>query len=620
MSTTNNITRRISVSDFRLGIFSDYQAGTGQTISNSQTGIFDPTANGAATVEDTWGCCADRAGALVPLPKVSTGRTQALPFTAANYVANMPGQFLTDALVLNGVQEPSSVLDDDNPEVVTMQTFGYTTSGTSWSYLLVRRWKMWKGAGTLTSDVSFAKSTTEASQSTIAGGNLTPARGSAAGEESLINGVRKGFAWVAHPHIRADSVDPATNFQTGAIPAADQALTDYDTKYAIAGAWPTITKHSQFGWFPNFDAPFTVPPSIPGFLDGSANNRFRGAYLCTTHQGRVVAVERYPSQYEGSSEFVWKDRVCSTGLLRMSDDGGGGEFVEENTSLTGMIASLSADELLVVKHNGGGYLLRGSVPSPTVVKLPFIESTYGVVSSPAATGIGLVYGTRNGVFVWEGGETSKCLSPQLDGFFWQHQTTNNYEGHQGRFAWWYPWVMVPNGFMYDTNTQSWWRLDNPAGHLAYNVFAVSEKGKLFAFPYKIDADNSLMWNTAQWGTFTDQWSWKSQPLIETRDNAWKIRDIQILATAADVGSTITVTLTGFDDTGASVTITPEVFTLADNLDRPQLITKDVTAQASALSYVQVKIVAANTTSSLKAPKLHSISLGVVDTNPLRKTA
>ncbi len=231
------------------------------------------------------------------------------------------------------------------------------------------------------------------------------------------------------------------------------------------------------------------------------------------------------------------------------------------------------------------------------------------------TPIGLVYGTRNGVFAWEGGETSQHISPQLDGFFWNHAPGVQYDGHRGRFNFWHPWVMAPSGFMFDTRHNGWWRLDNPTGHNAYNVYAISENNRLYAFPYQHTAVDTTLWNEASPDVFANSWSWKSQPLVESREVAFKLRDFTILATSTDVNSTITVTVTGFDADGVEVTIPAETIALGAALDRPQMVHRDLGAQAAALSYIQVRIQGGNT-GGLSAPKLHSISFGTLDTNPV----
>jgi hypothetical protein len=627
MSATTNITGRLSISDFKPGIFSDYHSSV--TPTPATTATFDPKINGAAVIDGTWGCCADRSGALVPLPRVVAGKTEALsPSTGRGTV--LPNTYLLDALLVDGMQDTDSY-PASAPEVVTMQTFLHEPSGVAQaSYFRIRRHQIWR-PGTLTSDAGFLKSLAGLSHPSIPSGNLSPFRG-AVDEISFTdpNTIRKGFAFVAHP-LRLDGTSPetgaASEFVTGDMGTADRALTDYDTKHALDGSppdnkeWPERLRQSVLGYFPNFDTPTSLRPVVTGFLDHAlVAEAFRGGFMCLAHQGRLVVAQWLPSRYagDGGNHWAWKDRLSATGLLDITTPDVSGEFVEENTAGIGTFASLSADELLVVKHTGGGYVLRGSFASPTVTKLPFLESTYGVVSSPAMSPIGLVYGTRNGIFVWEGGETSRHLSPQIDGFFWNHAPGISYEGHRARLGFWHPWVMVPNGYMFDTRHQSWWRLDDPSTHEAYNVFQVSETNKLYAFPWQVTPTRSLLWNTADPDVLASSWSWKSQPLVETREQAFKVRDVSILATATDPGSTITVTITGFDQNGVSQTITVPQFVLGSAVNTPQMVMRDVTNTDIPLTHMQVLITATNTNGNA-APKLHSISFGTLDSGPVVKS-
>jgi hypothetical protein len=623
MSATTNATTRVTLDDFRAGIFADYHASASPSAVPAVRSTSDPRANGAATVENTWGCQADRSGALVPMPRFTPGRTSSpIPNTA--HGTALPDTYLLDALLVDGVVQ-SGVGPQPAPEVVTMTAAVAGPAGFFDQYLVVRRWEEWR-TSPVSTDVSFAKCLAGqgANETNLLSGNLTPMRG-ISDLDLIASGadlIRKGFAWVAHTLQDAQDADAGNQFVTGDITTADEALTDYDTKYAVGGAYPNRLRDALFGWFPSFDIPVPFESTTPRHLDGSASPwRHWGAFLCCTHQGRVVFACTVPSQYEnrGGGIYTWRDRITSTELLSPQLDGGAGEFVEENTSGIGLMASLSADEMLVVKHRGGGYLLRGSVASPTIVKLPFIESTEGVVASPVATPLGLVYGTRHGVFMWDGGETSQQMSAQLDGWFWNHLPADspiNYQGHRARFGYWHPWVLAPNGFAFDSRNQSWWRLDNPAGHDAYSVYQVSDAGVLYAFPWKF-ADGGPVWFTARPGTAASSWSWQSQPIVETRDRAHKVRDFTLLATATDPGSTVTVTISGFDNRGNAITPVTQVVTLDNQFDRPQMRHIDVATTASAMSYMQVRIQGAATGTG-KAPKVHSLSLGLLDTNPIPK--
>jgi hypothetical protein len=73
----------IEINDFSPGIFSDYHYSSTQTPPETSDGNLYAAA-GAATIDGTFRCTADRTGSLTPLPKLVAGkRTNILP-TAGN--------------------------------------------------------------------------------------------------------------------------------------------------------------------------------------------------------------------------------------------------------------------------------------------------------------------------------------------------------------------------------------------------------------------------------------------------------------------------------------------------------------------------------------------------------
>lgn len=167
---------------------------------------------------------------------------------------------------------------------------------------------------------------------------------------------------------------------------------------------------------------------------------------------------------------------------------------EDRISEFGTIGVVTIDQLFVVKHYGGGALIAGDLPSPTITRLPYIESTGGLICKGTHTPVGFVYGSDNGIFTWQGGDASQKLSPQLDGFFWDHTNASaleQYAGARGRMAYWNALVFVPNNYVYDVETQAWWQLQRhtldpvePATLVPFNCYDVDNDGVLYAWPYK----------------------------------------------------------------------------------------------------------------------------------------
>lgn len=166
---------------------------------------------------------------------------------------------------------------------------------------------------------------------------------------------------------------------------------------------------------------------------------------------------------------------------------------EDVISGVGTVGVVTIDQLLLVKHFGGGALVSGDLDNPTIHRLPYIEPTRGVVCKGAHTPIGFVYGSDNGIFIWQGGDDTKKLSPQLDGFFWNHTDgsfAETYAGSRGRMAYWNGLICVPNNYVYDIERESWWRfqvkdlLPASSAIAPYNCYDVDERNVLYAFPYR----------------------------------------------------------------------------------------------------------------------------------------
>lgn len=124
----------IVIDDFSPGIHSDFHTSGEETAADTNEGQII-VANGAATIADTFRCCSDRAGALIPLPKLVAGRTsQPLP-TASNadarYLGGTAVSYLLDGIVRGEmyVQDENNAVDPDRAGVFTMYGMAYKVSG-----------------------------------------------------------------------------------------------------------------------------------------------------------------------------------------------------------------------------------------------------------------------------------------------------------------------------------------------------------------------------------------------------------------------------------------------------------------------------------------------------------
>lgn len=413
-------------------------------------------------------------------------------------------------------------------------------------------------------------------------------------------------------------------------------------------------------------------------FNGSPDEAMNNPYMIVSHQGRIVFADRRRTAlmyddlasvddmlYYSDYGLPCQDPIAPINTYTYPTGGGGGQantgyaeypaktqtaynklaVADDVFGEIGTLGVVTVDQLLVVKSEGGGVLISGDLDNPSIRRLPYIESTHGLRMKGAQTPIGFVYGSPNGIFVWAGGEETRKLSRQLDGFFWNHTRgdqvfQNPYltverermAGSRGRFAFWNGLICVPNNYVYDVETDSWWRLEvDPTFRVAapfegqqadgfpFNVYEVDPFNRLMAFGYKNrgEIEGSVAFHRYQSEVLDSHYSWKSHPLVETRGRTLSFQNISMVATA-QTGSvaTIEVTLEGFDVNGAALGSDVVTLTLAAQ-PRPQLLRADITPNFNA-EYVTVKLVANSNNSAIAAPKIHNLKLGVADRATTRR--
>lgn len=589
----------ISIDDFSMGIYEDWAAnsGGGSTLIR----------NGAATKTNTFRCYADpNTGALTPLPRAVAGTTDS-PFgtiSTSFYPTGQVGMYVLDALVKGGlILSPAGVLYPSNPDACyVMYGAYYDNDGGSNSYRGYTLGREYNLLSASKADFQFTRdSVTVAAPKFLPPGSLdlTLYDASYAGT---------GFLVVAANSCLLFTGKAQASPQTGAIAAADQLLTTFDTdvsaNYSAGNAFVT-----------RGGAGALLNSQIAVLAGAGVTAPFN--YLLA-HQGRILGMGAGPGDGAGNAwnptNASIRDIIAFSAVRTLGTVSAGSTFMEENQSGMGAIVSLTADQLLIVKHYGGGYIIRGSITAPTITRLPFLQSTEGVASRPAATPLGAVYGTRTGVYAYNGGDTSVYLSPQLNGLFWrsaQAPSTEQYAGIESRFDWWDPYVCVGNNWLLDSRTKAWWRLDDPTLNNArpFSHYSVSSStGKLYAFHYKLSAATQPVWQLFDRTLLALSYSWQSQPLIETARDYYEYQDIELIAmrpASASGTCTLTVTLTGVSQTGA--TLASRVLTIdlaSTTADQPAVIRYPITDGVNGsfrARYVQVRIEATSSTGA--APKV-----------------
>ncbi len=258
--------------------------------------------------------------------------------------------------------------------------------------------------------------------------------------------------------------------------------------------------------------------------------------LIICHQNRIII--RRETVYGHGEDQVWAttEDLFHTDANDPSNYNGPQAFVPENPDGYSVMGAMSASELFALKESGG-LIIQGDIENPRVVNLPMVT---GAGDGGAYTRMGFMYaGTSTGLWVWPHGDTSNHLSTLLYPDFYkiapellvaqryQWDCADNY-------------VFLSNNFVYDTDTQSFWRLDDES---------------LYQFRFMA---HRLQWLYGAVSTYVDtelaapvviysydmtvparSFSWQSHPLWSTIDRDVDIRQLSIRASGV---GTVTVTI------------------------------------------------------------------------------
>jgi len=332
------------------------------------------------------------------------------------------------------------------------------------------------------------------------------------------------------------------------------------------------------------------------------------------HQGRIVMLEYLTNPFgaRAGDQIPTNEQISFSDPANSFDAFGGGSpytigiqqqvFVQEFPNGYGAWGSISAGELFLVKHQGGGVLVTGDIASPTVTRLPGVVSTGGMTCRAASTPLGLVYYARfSGLYIWRGADTSDKISQNLeDDFIFYTSGPDKFVNTAVQIQEWADWVVTTNGFLYDTISGGWWRLDNPATYIPQwfgrGFFATD----LYAIPCRLN--NTTKTGAVRKysrGTPTHTYSWQSQPIPRYINRLAESREYVLVAEGA---GTVVVSATNIDGT-----TDPQTFTLPAIAASQQVRLR---LPCAVRGYdVTVKIVATGTGGSGAAPIVHSVDVG-----------
>jgi len=366
-----------------------------------------------------------------------------------------------------------------------------------------------------------------------------------------------------------------------------------------------------------------ITPLSP--ITAVAGRKVKGPMHCMWHQQRLIifasgveqnmsAVTAQGLMRNGSNNLIYWT-TPNVNLLPYEADASAELLLSSEERQFGSWVSMNANEMFIVCQDGGGYVIRGDIEYPQVVHLPAVASTHGAGSIGCTTPLGYIYGTRDGVFAWAGGDTTENVAPNLEGWFWDVENgTNAYRGHntpKGKFAYRYPWVFAPNNYVMDVRTKGWFRLEQPTDDLLGGTrknwwgYEVGFAG-VYAFNAYCPVDNAHQSQEMiyRYDLSSGQPNYVAvlHPLPIAKTRTIEIREV-IVKAQCDPGSTGQIKI-GFLDingvVGGEVTLP-----LSNTSRNVQVIRMPVSHDCTDLQ----PIITATATSTFAAPRIHSVAFG-----------
>lgn len=355
--------------------------------------------------------------------------------------------------------------------------------------------------------------------------------------------------------------------------------------------------------------PTPVAPATDAVLDISTT---LPCDIIAAHQGRLIMFEQRGWSHGSPGSWISNEQIWYTDInLPTIDNTVADTFATDRMTGIGAVKGVSANEILMVKFQGGGFTVSGDFSNPTVIRLPGVMPTYGATIIPVYTSLGLVYGVlAGGVYAWGGGSDSQLLSDALEDGFWQISTLAPWINYHGKFELWRDWIVCPNSWVYDTKTGGWWRLKDSTLSRQFFHYGVDYTGTLYAVPDRFVQGDTVLVSAYSMATKETSYSWASNflPGIVSPGRGATIREVVVEAVGT---GTVTITIQSGD---SAVTTQPTAHSFSQT--NPDVVRKSCSVNVDG----NVGIVAAVAGSmGGVAPTVLSIKLGYYESAPVNPT-
>jgi hypothetical protein len=303
---------------------------------------------------------------------------------------------------------------------------------------------------------------------------------------------------------------------------------------------------TQVYMYPDPGNPSSYTPL--GLISGSPGAQTSVAGQVIAHQNRVLVFAATNYIWPGSTLFFTNENINFTDPPNSTILGDQlTVLVAEEPYGYGAAGSISAGELFIVKHRGGGVVVTGDIFSPNVTSLPGVQGTGGIYGRADSGPVGFIYCSyANGAWLWNGGNTAQKISSKLDDNFFLPSVfgamlSNNYAFFVQNVG---DQIYFSNNWIYDTVSASWWKYYPDASQGGTDLYYMNPvSGRyLYAAPLSFSGAGNFLFrfDTA---TPAQTYQWTSLPLkLATKDHVVDIEEIAIHTSCTTAHCSLTVSI------------------------------------------------------------------------------
>lgn len=548
----------LDVTDFTAGVY-DYSS-----IAASSPNV--PAPKGAADAGQTWACIALPAGGLGPLPGVAVEHiwtpTHNTGAGEENYIT---GWLVHDELA-DGTTECFVILEYDN--------------GTN---------RLWEAFSFIAETGVFTPIVFESNPSSADGIFGSP-----------------------YPQLtRVANTDPTT---TPGLP-----VIVFPSGGPATASTPTDSESGQLWVYPDPTNPTAYgAQQLITSVGGGDFSSVSGQVI--VHESRILVFAGITYDYPAGGGFETNEQINFTDPPNSNIFGFQQTVIEgEEPFGYGCAGSISAGELFLVKKRGGGVVVTGDLVDFNATYLPGVQPTGGLYGRGDSGVGGFAYCSwDNGLWIWNGSNTSQKASSQLDDNFFLPpeflggMDSNNY----GFFCQWIgDKLYTSNNMVFDSRTNGWWRYYPTKAQGGMDLYYVNPvKGPSFyagvlSFDDVSGTANPVFMLRFDEDTPTETFQWHSLPIRLTTKRYVQARSIIVRASSNDgnTGSQVKISIfNGTTQVGSVTTPSGDITSVPTMIRMP---IGGVSAGSTPYSSEDITFRIEGIGNGAAAPNVHSVSIG-----------